>query len=190
MVGNAIKCFVIALGAVALVAALAGRQTRKADRQDFRFDAAELKDTALWTQVNTEPYYISAAVDALCRLPTRGDYEAERRRNPHAGTYITVYVNNVGREAMFAKEPGRFPEGSVIVKEKVGTHSEGRAPLLYTVMTKREQGYNSAVGDWEFSVVSGNGTRVEASGKLENCQACHITKRDSDFVYRPYLKSK
>jgi hypothetical protein len=79
-------------------------------------------------------------------------------------------------------------EGSVIVKEKIGTHFEGRKPLLYTLMKKREPGYNPAVGDWEFSVVSGNGTQLEAIGKLENCQSCHISKKDSDFVFRPYVK--
>jgi hypothetical protein len=118
------------------------------------------------------------------------NYEAERKRNPHAATYITVYVNNAGRKAMFAKELKRFPEGSIIVKEKIENSSEGRTPLLYTIMTKRESGYNPAVGDWEFSVVSGNGTQLEASGKLENCQACHITKSDSDFVFGPYRALK
>ena len=190
MDGKKMKCLLVGLGAVVFGLASAGRHTQSTMRDGFRFDAVTLKDKTLWTQVNTEPYYISTAVDALCRSPMRADYEAERRRNPHAATYITVYVNNVGRKAMFAKEPRRFPEGSVIVKEKVGTHSEGRTPLLYTLMSKREPGYNPAVGDWEFSVASGNGTQIEASGRLENCQACHITKRDADFVFRPYLKAK
>ena len=169
-----------------LIISLAGRWTRSAT-DDFRFEATKLKDRTVWTQVNVEPYYISSALDALCRAPTSGDYESERKRNPHAATFITVYVNNIGREAMFSKESQRFPEGSVIVKEKIG--SEDRATLLYTLMRKREPGYNPVVGDWEFSVVAGNGTELEANGKLENCQACHIRKRDSDFIFRPYLKS-
>jgi hypothetical protein len=45
------------------------------------------------------------------------------------------------------------------------------------------------LGDWEFSVVGANGTQVEAVGKLENCQGCHKSKKDSDFIFRPYLKS-
>jgi hypothetical protein len=173
-----------------LITALAGRQTQSATPDGFRFEAAKLKDKNLWTQVNTEPYYVSTALAGLCRAPTPADYEAERRWNPHAATYITVYVNRVGRKAMFAKEFHRFPEGSIIVKEKIGNYPEGPKPLLYTLMTKREAGYNPAVGDWEFSVVAGNGTNVEVSGKLENCQACHVTKRDSDFVFGPYRKLK
>jgi len=177
----------IGLGTVVLIITVAGRRIESAS-DDFRFDAARLKDKTVWTQVNTKPYYLSIAVDALCRAPTAADYESERKRNPHAASFITVYVNNDGREAMFAKESQRFPEGSVIVKEKIGTHFEGRKPLLYTLMKKREPGYNPAVGDWEFSVVSGNGTQLEAIGKLENCQSCHISKKDSDFVFRPYVK--
>ena len=190
MTTNAIRCSLIVMGTVALFIALGSRQIRSADPQDFRLDVAKLKDTTRWTRVNTKPYYISAAVDALCRIPTREDYEAERRRNPHAATYITVYVNGLGRKAMLSNEPRRFPEGSVIVKEKVGMTPAGSKPLLYTLMIKREPGYNPAVGDWEFLVASGDDTRIEARGKLENCQSCHIRKRDSDFVFRSYLNLK
>lgn len=179
----------IVLGTAMLIGGLAQRETRSAPPDDFRFDLAALKDRSVWTQVNTEPYYISAAVDALCRAPTTSDYASERKSNPHAGTFITVYVNGVGRDAMFAKESQRFPKGSVIVKEKIGTDSEGRAPVLYTLMRKREPGYNPAVGDWEFMVVAPNG-KLEASGKLENCEACHKGKSDSDFLFRSYVKAK
>jgi hypothetical protein len=174
------------LGLVVII--LAARPARSED--DFSFDAAQLKDTALWTRVNAEPYRISVAVDTLCGLPTTKDYEPERKKNPHAASFITVYVNDTGREAMFAKEIQPFPIGSVIVKEKIGTRSEGSKPLLYTVMRKREQGYNPSLGDWEFAVVSANGTEVQARGKLENCQSCHKQKPDSDFIFRPYLKSE
>lgn len=184
------KFLVIGILAVVLAIGLAGRQTRSAVRDAFRFDVAKLKDKTLWTQVNEEPYYISSALDALCALPMRQDYESERKRNPHAATYITVYVNNIGRKSMFSKDPQLFPEGSVIIKEKVGTSSEGREPLLYTIMIKREAGYNAAVGDWEFSVASGDGAQIQASGKLENCQRCHLARPDSDFVFRPYFKPK
>ena len=78
---------------------------------------------------------------------------------------------------MFAKEVPWFPEGSVIVKEKISTNFEGRKPLLYTIMRKREQGCNPELGDWQFSAVGANGTQVEATGKLENCQGSQEQKR-------------
>jgi hypothetical protein len=180
----------IGAGLLVVLGALAGWPVRSATQDEFRFDAAQLKDKALWTQVNKEPYHISTSLDLLCARPTALDYAAERKTNPHAAAYITVYVNNVGREAMFLKELKQFPEGSVIVKEKIGYLEKGPTPLLYTLMTKRRPGYNSAVGDWEFSVVAGNGTEVEASGKLENCQGCHLKKKDSDFIFRPYYGAK
>lgn len=171
--------------------------------QEFHFDATKLKDTTLWIQVNEKPYYLASHVDILCRIASREDFESERKRNPHASTYITVYVNKIGREAMFATGQPRFPEGSVIVKEKIEKplspdgynigppkSLEGLKPSLYTLMIKREPGYNPAAGDWEFAVASGKEGRIEASGKLESCQACHLEKRDQDFVFRSYLKSK
>lgn len=182
-----IACASVAVGGLLLVLTLAGRS--RGAEGGFSFDAATLKDKTLWTQVNTEPYRLSVSVDALCRMPTARDYESERKQNPHAASYITVYVNNIGREAMFAKEIQRFPEGSVIVKQKIGNYSEGRKPLLYTIMRKREAGYNPSVGDWEFAVIGPNGTELQAIGKLDNCQGCHQGKRDSDHVFRPYLKT-
>jgi len=171
--------------------------------QGFNFDATKLKDPTLWIKVNEQPHYLSSYVDSLCRIAIREDFESERKRNPHASTYITVYVNKIGREAMFATGAPRFPKGSVIVKEKIekplnpdGLNIGPKEPLenlrpsLYTLMIKREPGYNPAVGDWEFAVASGKDFRVEATGKLESCQACHLEKRDQDFVFRSYLKSR
>lgn len=172
---------------IVLVVALAVRPTEGA-KDEFRFDAANLKDRNAWTQVNTKPYYISSAVDGLCGMPTVAHLKHLRKSNPHASTYITVYVNNVGRDAMFASDAQRFPEGSIIVKQKIGGSLEDRKTLLYTIMKKREAGYNPQVGDWEFSVVGPNGKKVQANGKLENCQSCHLGKSDSDFVFRPYVK--
>ena len=177
------------MAGLVLIIAFAARRTQSA-KDEFRFDAATLKDGATWIKVNTEPYRISSTVDLLCRAPTAADYEPERKSNPHAASYITVYVNKVGGDAMFAKNVQRFPEGSIIVKEKIGTHFEGRKPLLYTLMKKREPGYNPKVGDWEFSVVGPDGKQLQAIGKLENCQGCHIGKSATDFVYSPYVKSE
>lgn len=180
--------FFIAVAGVVFVVTLAGSRSQSA-KDEFRFDAATLKDATLWTQVNAEPYHMSVAADTLCRAPTAQNYEPERKRNPHAASYITVYVNKVGQETMLAKEIKRFPEGSIIVKQKISTHWEGRKPLLYTIMRKREAGYNPAVGDWEFSVVGPNGTELQATGKLESCQGCHQAKKHSDHVFRPYLNT-
>jgi hypothetical protein len=180
-----IGLFVMAAGIV-LVGALAVRRIEGA-KDEFRFDAATLKDRTSWIQVNDVRYHMAPVVAALC-APVTADLAPETKRDPHAPAYITVYVNKAGREAMFAKQAQRFPEGSIIVKEKFDAPSGDRKPLLYTIMRKREAGYNPKVGDWEFSVVGPDGKELKATGKLENCQGCHVGQSESDFVYRPYVK--
>lgn len=174
---------ILLLGASSLL------RTAPAVAEIFNFDAAQLSDKASWTQVNAEPYHISTELDSLCRAPMSEDYKmiADRSGNPHIVPSIIVYVNNAGKQAMFAKQP-HFPEGSVIAKQKLGAFYERNKPLLYTVMRKRERGYNPTVGDWEFLVYAADGKQLQASGKLENCQVCHVGKKDSDFVFRPYVK--
>jgi hypothetical protein len=179
-----IGLFIMAAGIVLVVAVVVRTQGGK---DDFRFDAAQLKDGATWVQVNAEPYQMSPAVAAMCAPIVLS--EPNSSRNPHAAAFITVYVNKVGREAMFAQQAERFPEGSIIVKEKFKS-PEDRKPLLYTIMRKRNAGYNPKVGDWEFSVVGADGTQLQSIGKLENCQGCHVGKSESDFVYRPYVKTE
>ena len=176
-----IGLFIVVAGIV-VVLALGVRRTAGA-KDEFRFDAAKLKDHNTWIQVNAEPYQMAPPVAAMCARPVFSDPD------PHATSFITVYVNKVGREAMFAEKAQRYPEGSVIVKEKFNS-PEDRKPLLYTIMRKRERGYNPKVGNWEFSVVGPDGTQLRETGRLENCQGCHLGKSDSDFVFRPYVKSQ
>jgi hypothetical protein len=109
--------------------------------------------------------------------------------NPHRNKYFTVYVNEVGREAMLNQKNPKFPEGSVIVKEKLSTKNS-QAPELLTVMIKQKKGFNRANGDWEYMVVDGTGTKLEGRGNLENCQACHIDNQKTDYVFRTYLSDE
>jgi hypothetical protein len=139
-----------------------------------------LKSYTTWARVTHEPFRVSPAISALCTAPTAGNV------NPHANAYINVYVNEIGRSAMLKQDINRFPAGSVIVKEKL--HSEqSTEPDLLTVMVKRAPGFNPAVGDWEFAVVDGKATSVQARGKLANCMECHKTVSGSDYVFRTYL---
>ena len=181
---------IVAAVVTAVVTTASGRGTRSITNDDFRFDARTLNDARQWTQVNSEAYYISSELDLLCAMPTAADYSRDRKKNPHSATFITVFVNSIGRSAMLQKGSSVFPQGSVIVKQKKDRGIKRDATLLYTVMRKRETGYNPSVGDWEFSVVKADGSTVEASGKIENCQSCHIKKPSSDFVFRSYVDFK
>jgi hypothetical protein len=79
-----------------------------------------------------------------------------------------------------------FPEGSVIVREKL-VDQNSRIPELLTVMVKRGKGFNPAGGDWEYMVVNGAGTTVRERGQLGSCHACHVRQKEEDFVFRTSL---
>jgi hypothetical protein len=138
-----------------------------------------------WFKVNPVPEVMQARTALLCAAPTAGNriYGPD---NPHHEKYITVYVNAVRPSAMMEQAKPSFPEGSVIVKEKLPDKSS-RTPELLTVMIKRAKGFNTESGDWEYMVTDGSGTKVEAQGKLEKCQGCHLANAQKDYVFRTYL---
>lgn len=143
----------------------------------------EIKDYRTWTRVNPHPVDMDAVVSALCAAPS-GPQSVDK--NPHLHKFITVYVNETGRRAMMEERVPNFPQGSVIVKEKLSA-KDSAAPELLTVMIKRERGFNPQSGDWEYMVTNGDGTKVEARGRLSNCQACHVMNKETDFINRSYL---
>jgi len=137
-----------------------------------------------WTRVNPQPSYMHLRDARDCAAPT-GAALMETEDNPHQ-KFVTVYVNDAGRHAMLEKMSPRFPVGSLIVKEKLDTRDAPESELL-TVMYKREAGYDPEGGDWEYLVLDGRGTEVQARGKLESCRACHQAAAGTDFVSRNYL---
>jgi hypothetical protein len=138
-----------------------------------------------WTRVNPRPHSVSANIAAQCAAPTTTQTSMEQG-SPHKDKYITVYVNEIGRQAMMEQREPHFPVGSIIVKEKLA-RVDSAAPELLTVMIKREAGYDAEKGDWEYMALDGSGETVRARGRLENCQACHLMVKDSDYVSRVYL---
>jgi hypothetical protein len=136
-----------------------------------------------WTRVTPEPLLVSAQSAQLCAAVIPAVIPA----GPHAqDKYISVYVNEIGRHAMMEEKSPHFPAGSIIVKEKLTT-ARSTTPELLTVMVKRDPDYNPENGDWEYMVFDGTGRTVQASGKLENCQSCHSSDQDTDYVSRAYL---
>lgn len=140
-----------------------------------------------WTRVNPQPVLLQLNVAQACAIATLTPPE-KQKRDPHKDKFITVYVNPLGTKAMMQEKNPRFPQGSVIVKEKLPS-KDSSSPELLTVMIKREAGFNPENGDWEYMAVDGAVKTVQARGRLENCQACHTIVKDTDFVYRSYLPS-
>jgi hypothetical protein len=138
-----------------------------------------------WTRVNPEPAVFHSQIAIQCAAPTAAQNKMEAA-NPHLDKFITVYVNDIGRQAMMQEKLPRFPQGSVIVKEKLTT-KESTSPELLTVMIKREAGFNPENGDWEYMALDGAGKEVRSRGRLESCQSCHTMVKDNDYVSRNYL---
>lgn len=141
-----------------------------------------------WSKVSKdnfimEPVSAQSCVAPIIRIPPEG---SDLEKSPHKDKYIDVYVNTIGESEMLTKKNPKFPIGTVIVKAKFAA-PDIPAPELLTVMIKREKGYNPEVGDWEFAALNGEGTKVDAKGKLQSCQACHIGYQKNDYISRIYL---
>jgi hypothetical protein len=138
-----------------------------------------------WTRLNPEPAFLPSRIAIQCAAPTAEQIRLDKT-DPHRDKFITVYVNDVGKSPMTTQLNPVFPQGSVIVKEKLPA-KDSSSPELLTVMIKREPGFNPENGDWEYMAVDGAGKVVQARGKLANCQTCHITRKETGYVYRNYL---
>jgi hypothetical protein len=143
-----------------------------------------------WTKVNSVPQLMPKAVATACALwLSPGHVVINGESNPHRDRYFTVYVNSVGRSAMLNQKNPKFPEGAVIVKEKLSAR-DSQTPELLTVMIKQKKGFNPASGDWEYMVVDGTGTKVGGRGNMQNCQSCHLANQKTDYIFRTYLSNE
>lgn len=137
-----------------------------------------------WTKVNPEPVMMATNIAQLCISPPPS-LTRSHSGDPHSTKFITVYVNDVGREEFLTKANPSFHEGTVIVKQKL---SNG-VPELLTVMIKRKPSFDPFNGNWEYLTYSGDGSKVLASGKLKSCQDCHEMQRFEGYVFRDYVPS-
>ena len=168
--------------AVLLLAIVAASSNTTAEQHE------SIKGYRAWTRVNPVPADFPSTLALLCAPLTARQLEMNSG-DPHKDKFITVYVNELGTNAMMHEKNPRFPQGSVIVKEKLPS-KESISPELLTVMIKREQGYNPGNGDWEYMALDGDGKEVRARGRLEKCQACHQRAENGDYVHRNYLPAE
>jgi Cytochrome P460 len=150
------------------------------------------------TRVTDKPQSMDARVVRFCRGPLPKELP---ENNPHLGHSVHVYVTP-GEEKKIRTGEGTYPVGTLIVKEKLSTKpveqidlypNSGKPtpqprqdPDLFTVMLKREAGYNKECGDWEFMVVSGDVKQIVARGKIDSCVECHKDHKATDFVTQLY----
>jgi len=149
-------------------------------------DLVEPYPYSVWPSITEMPVQIgSNSMWFDCLGPTQRQLEAEAKTHgPHASFSIIVRVNP---EAItLFREGSKLPTGAVVVKEKY----DGFPPFAplhgYALMTKREAGYYSEGGDWEYEYVSLIPERKETRGRLANCAGCHASAKERDFLFRSY----
>ena len=141
-----------------------------------------------WFRVTPKPIYLDHEIASLCVIASP-EQVAVSTGNPHDRKFFTVYVNAVAKNTMMKGKPSIFPVGSIIVKEKLPSE-KSKSPELLTVMLKRQKGYNSANGDWEYLVLNGTASKIQSRGALQNCQSCHAFRKETDFVFGTYLPAE
>jgi hypothetical protein len=103
----------------------------------------------------------------------------------HKGARFLIHTNAAATLPVF--DPwGKFPEGSLILKEKLG--KKDGATRLFTGMLKREKGYYPEGGDWEYFTVDGGASGILERGKISRCATCHEEYPQGDFVTKVYAE--
>ena len=128
-------------------------------------------------RLTAEPRHVAPLTAMLCKTPGKALLDKERAMTgPHTRVSVHIYANPAAAEAIAANAQ-EFPEGAIIVKEKLGRDA---AVTDIGGMIKRAKGYDAKNGDWEFFYFTPGDEFT--TGKLANCIDCHGGgKRDHVF---------
>jgi Cytochrome P460 len=151
--------------------------TSQVVRSDFEQLAQATAGGEPLHRVTATPFEMDPVAASQCVAPDRA--------NPHLASFGHVYVNKPGHQTMMTGS-GKYPPGSVIVKQKFSAGSI-RSVVLHTLMKKMQPGFDPAHNDWEYSVADETGRRTLAAGRIESCIGCHSQYQDTDYVTRKYL---
>lgn len=143
-----------------------------------------VKNRAQLERVTQTPKDMEKRAMTTCAIDGRiANGKSSSATSPHQNATIHVFTNEVATLPIF--DPwGKFPEGSLILKEKF-SKPEGKTQL-FTGMWKREKGYFPETGDWEFFTVDAEARKIVERGKLESCAKCHQEYDKGDFVTKLY----
>jgi hypothetical protein len=109
----------------------------------------------------------------------------KNQNNVHQLIFGAVYLNDIALATLPEGRPLNYPEGAVIVREKLKT--EASTPEVLTAMIKRKKGFNPEANDWEFLLISGDATKIRKREKIGACLSCHESVNGKDFVFDNYL---
>jgi hypothetical protein len=113
---------------------------------------------------------------------SKGKSENNATHEDSPAALARIYVNDLAREAVSGETQRAFPEGSIIVREKLSA-PDGKEAEALVVMFKRAQGFNPKAGDWEFLAVDGALKKIQERQKQGSCADCHASQLATDFVF-------
>lgn len=130
-------------------------------------------------RLTREPVEVATIMTISCvGIPAPHEVRAQEKvSGPHTQSLVHYYTNNEA-QAVYRTHQYPFTVGSVIVKEKLAAD---RVIIGIGGMRKREKGFNTAHGDWEFFYTDAR-TGFQIGG-LQHCAACHAAAKASDYVF-------
>lgn len=130
-----------------------------------------------------EPVSVSSYIFGLCRLPTLP--EEQFAASIHGdGRYLRDWANIGAVEGIAARGAPPFPPGAVIVKEKYAGPQVTEADVVALgIMIKRQAGFNTAHGDWDYAYYEPALGMVQTAAQSAYCAECHAGAEATDFVY-------
>jgi len=109
--------------------------------------------------------------------------------SPNSG-FHHYYAND---KAMVGFTTGSFPNGSVIVDERLEVEQHGAdrfegKRIGIAVMMKDDRQF-AATGGWGFDGAKGDSPTLDASAEMRSaCYSCHSKQKDRDFVFSSFRK--
>lgn len=106
------------------------------------------------------------------------------------GGFHHYYANE---QAMEGFRTGHFPDGSIVVDERLEVRQEGGTTFegsrkSVAVMDKGGARYQST-GGWGFDVFAGDDRTKGASSSVRTaCYSCHSKRKEHDFVFSDFRK--
>lgn len=105
--------------------------------------------------------------------------------------YVKYYqdLDEYDEDELTVPEFKHYSEGTIVLKENFGAdNGSPDVPLSVTMMIKREAGYDTENGDWEYVQFTPAG-KVTLSGNSSNkaisaaCSNCHINIAERDYIF-------
>ena len=106
--------------------------------------------------------------------------------------YSRVYLDEEEDEEAQSANFIKYPEGTIFLKEHyVAIEGKPAAPVSTVIMKKREKGYDSKNGDWEYAQFAVDGSVImkgdsKAPAVKQNCAACHKGMAERDYIFASF----